>query len=112
MKIECEIKLKASTIGMIIGIISACISIPLVVYYIILRGQKAEKIEISPGKELIEEIRLIKQRIESLKSLGYEVGECENELILAENAFKMNLKDLTKTHLENAKEILDKISRL
>jgi len=52
------------------------------------------------------ELTSLRSIIEGLKTEGYDVTEVEDELTLAENAFKKDLKDVSRFHLEKAKKIL------
>jgi len=66
-----------------------------------------EKVE-TPIFMIEEELRLLKKIAEDLRAKGYDVTECDNELVLAEKTLRKDSKDLTIYHLKKTRELIQK----
>jgi len=111
---ECEEVAGINTMYIALIVIGALIPTGYFIYTKVLGkkipfGFKPSKPSLSV--KLQRETAYLRMASQRLKVRGYNVAEAENELTLADNAFRKGLKKLATSHLKRAREILERISR-
>lgn len=93
----------------IVGLISVSIIIGYVFYTKFIIKKVPEKIEPPVTENIESDLQSLRKVSENFMTKGYHIKEFEDELTLAENAIKNGLIELAKSHIEEAKRILEKL---